>query len=145
MKRVFIFFAIIVLLVSCHKENNSTATTDTVLKFTMGSNTYQFSSKDVTAKETVVNGADWITIDANKVIDNAGTVARVHILIIGNTQVNPGIYTAPTWLSLQDGDAVVTDKDFSLQVISYQNEYLDGTFSSSRFSNGIISNLKVSR
>ena len=123
------------------------------LQFTIGSIRYRFKL-NITAKEYIQYGLKHIFIEVRK------DPSTYQINIIGtSTQISPGAYPyniipccggtgntfAPNsamFLQMQY-DYEIVDQDFSLQVVSYENGYLDATFYSSRVSNGIIRHLKI--
>ena len=133
MKTFFILLAF-ALLVSC-KKNAVTQTPP--LQFTIAGTTYQFY-ENITAKQVLQNGSEHISIEVQK------DPSTYRINIFGNTQIGPGTYLYSKAIFTQfQYDYGILERDFSLQVLSYQNGYLNATFNSSRGSNGIISHLKI--
>ena len=172
MKTLFIFLGI-ALLVSCQKEPSQSIITQSSrinttgatqippqsaqLQFTTDNITYQFNG-NINAREYIQDGLKHIYVEVRK---DSSTYS---ISIIGtSTEIGAGMYpyniipccggtgntfTANSSMFIQmtnyGWDAVAyIEQDFSLQVLSYQNGYLDATFNSSRVSNGIISHLKI--
>jgi hypothetical protein len=118
-------------------------------QFTVGRFTYKFNDS-ISAIESVQYGVDQIEIQIDCQKDPYYSVrSRYQLLIKTNGQVSPGTYTFQgtnsAWFSQFIDDVVDVPQDFSLQVLSYKNGYLDAIFNSSGFSNGIINHLKITK
>jgi hypothetical protein len=158
MKTIFVIVAV-ALLSSCQKELksipaslfhprgvDSTATGE--LDFTTNNTNYKFKDSSIAVKTYV--GGDSLN---HIFIEVKEAPYDYQINIIGtSTGIVPGTYPFimsnvflpnTAMFRQQKEDYVVIQQDFSLQVISYQNGILNGTFHSSGVSNGIINNIKV--
>jgi len=149
MMRTFFIISAIVLLGSCKRELNQRTITQTPpeLQFTVHNIIYQFH-ENITAKEFVRDSLKHIQIDFHKdpstyQVDIIGTSSQISAGAYPFSVAPSGFAANSSWFFQDEYDYRIIEYDFSLQVVSYENGYLDATFHSSRVSNGIINHLKI--